>query len=95
MALQWSEDLGLNYTQSGFNVRSAYKKGLCIPIDFNKFDHDVAQTDKIKFHIPLRSFSKILIESINKRVDYITNLLLIYLYTLFYAVLFSLKYLAH
>ncbi len=47
MSEQWAEDLGLNYIPSGFIVRSAYIKGLCIPFDFQKFAKEVAHTNTI------------------------------------------------
>ena len=48
MAEVWMEDLGLDYLPSGFIVRSAYIKGLCVPFDFHKFAKEVANTNKIK-----------------------------------------------
>lgn len=47
MAERWQNDLGLNYLPDSFIIRGPFLKGLCSVIDFHKFAHEVAHTNKI------------------------------------------------
>lgn len=48
MALQWQEDLSLDYLPSAFIYRSCWIKGLGIVFDFHKFAKEIAKVNTIK-----------------------------------------------
>ncbi len=47
MAMNWQNDLNLDYTPASFIIRSAWIKGLVSVFDFHKFAKEVAHTDTI------------------------------------------------
>ncbi len=48
LANRWSEELGLNYTVSGVNIRYAFTKGMVFTFDFLEFAEQVAHSYYVK-----------------------------------------------